>query len=66
MTMPTQSQMMHDIWELFAQARGYEDKPHQLYSHIAAMADRYEYDDAYRAEIRRIMDVEYMRDRSKK
>lgn len=63
---PTQSQMMTDIWELFARARGYEDKPHQLYSHIAAMADRYEYDDEYRAEIRRIMDIEYMRDRSKK
>lgn len=64
--MPTQTpgQMMQDIWELMARARAYADKPHQLYSHIAAMADRYEDDFDLRCEVRRAMDAEYVRDRS--
>ena len=58
------SEMMTDILELLARAHGYTDKPHQLYSHIAAMATQYESDASRRTEIIRLMDIEYLRDRS--
>lgn len=45
-----------DLAELFVRARDYEDKPHLLYSHIAAMAERHAADPS---EIRRVMDVAY-------
>lgn len=50
-----------DIAELLHRAWEYDDKPHQLYSHIMAMADRHEPDLAVRAEIRRLMDRQYLR-----
>lgn len=56
-------QMLKDIQELLARAYIYDDKPHQLYSHIAVMGERY-FDKEQAVEIRRLMDIEYMKDRS--
>lgn len=50
-----------DVAELLHRAWAYDDKPHQLYSHILAMADRHEPDPVVRAEIRRLMDRQYLR-----
>jgi hypothetical protein len=55
-----------DIDELLVRAWKYDDKPHQLYSHIRSLAIKYQ-DPArpsYRDEIIRLMDLEYERPRS--
>lgn len=53
-----------DILELLHRAYMYDDKPHRLYSWIGALATIYEDDPNDRAEIIRLMDIEYYRDRS--
>lgn len=53
--------MQSDVAELLHRAWKYDDKPHQLYAHIMAMADRHEPDPEVRAEIRRLMDRQYLR-----
>jgi DNA-binding MarR family transcriptional regulator len=50
-----------DVAELLARAWKYDDKPHQLYSHIMAVAGRREQDPEVRAEIQRLMDAQYRR-----
>jgi hypothetical protein len=58
-------QMKHDVVELLVRALGYQDKPHLLYSHISAMGERYLDDLADRRLLRQIMDVEFLRSRSR-
>lgn len=55
-----------DILDLLARAYKYDDKPHQLYSYICVLAEKYVKDFDRRKEIIRLMDKEYNRDRSKK
>lgn len=52
-----------DIAELLVRVLKYEDKPHHLYSWLGVMGERYLNSPYDRLEARRIMDVEYMRDR---
>lgn len=53
------------VKEILARAYKYDDKPHQLYSCIRAMALKFEDDSQKRDEIVRLMEKEYQRDRSK-
>lgn len=56
------AEMRRDVLELLWRARAYEDKPHRLYSHIAAMAERHaEGRSSLIAEVRRVMDAAYNR-----
>ena len=48
-----------DIDELLACAYKYDDKPHQLFSFIRLLAERYESDPSRRAEIMGLMDYAY-------
>lgn len=59
------TKMRADVLELLARARNYRDKPHQLYSHIAVMGDRYLDDGEARREVRNTMDAEYLRRRGR-
>lgn len=52
-----------DLDELLYRAWKYDDKPHQLYSHIQVLALKYVQDEIVRDEIVRLMDLEYERDR---
>jgi DNA modification methylase len=61
--LPRRRSLALDVAEPFVRAYRYDDKPHQLYSHIAAMADRHEPDPYARAEIRRLLDEQYSRAR---
>ena len=56
--------MQADILELLVRARNYRGEPHRLYSHIAAMGDRYLDDPEERRAVRNSMDAECLRDRS--
>lgn len=51
--------LANDVKELMARARGYEDKPHLIFSWIMAMADRHIPDVKDRDEIKRVMDKVY-------
>lgn len=53
------------IREILVRAYKYDDKPHQLYSCIRALAEKFEEDSETRDEIIRLMDKEYSRDRSR-
>lgn len=53
------------IGELLARAWKYDDKPHLLYSFIQTLARQYEPDPQVQAEIIRLMDIEYEKDRNK-
>lgn len=51
------------VREILARAYKYDDKPHQLYSCIIAMALKFEDNIKMRNEIIRLMEKEYSRER---
>lgn len=50
---------MDAIGDLLVRAWKYDDKPHQLFSCIRAMAEQYQSDEQMRAEIVRLMEYAY-------
>lgn len=59
---PDHAAMRRDVLELLWRARAYDDKPHRMYSHIAAMAERHaDGRSSLAAEVRRVMDAAYSR-----